>query len=328
MTPAALRQLAFSFRAARALYAGVELGLFEALGARALPADELARARGCDARAVGIWVEALAALQVLERCAGGYRIRPELREALLPGGGEYLGNLFLHDLWHWSRWAWLDETLRSGAPRQAAAGERHLADPEVLRRILPNYNAAMEQSSGGAHALLARAIAERAPRSVVDLGGGSGALLAEVCALLPGARGCLVEHGFALASARERLARDPARERIELLERDFEKAEIPPAAAIVLSRVLMGFAPERARAAVLRAAAALAPGGHLWVHDFAADSRVGALLGLDMLLNTGGQVHRSAAICGWLEAAGLRELEERPILPYTRAWVGRKAAAA
>ena len=55
MTSAALRQLAFSFRAARALYAGVELGLFEALGARALPADELARARGCDARAVGIW---------------------------------------------------------------------------------------------------------------------------------------------------------------------------------------------------------------------------------------------------------------------------------
>ena len=327
MTPAELRQLAFSFRAARALYAGVELGLFEALGERSLPPGALAERCRCDARAVGIWLEALAALDVLQRSAEGFGIRPELRGALVPGGPDYLGNLFLHDLWHWSRWAWLDETLRSGAPRQGTAGERHLADPQVLRAFLPNYNAAMEQSSGGAHALVAAAIAARAPRSIVDLGGGTGALLEELCALLPGAHARLVEHGFALQAARARLADAPAHARIELMEGDFEKDEIPTADAIVLSRVLMGFAPARARAALLRAAAALEPGGRLYVHDFAAGSRVGALLGLDMLLNTGGQVHDAAAIRSWLEQAGLRAPEEREILPYTRLWSAERERA-
>jgi SAM-dependent methyltransferase len=323
MTPGELRQLAFSFRAARALYAGVELGLFEALGTGSASADELARARGCDARALGVWLGALAALGVLERRGCAYRIRAGLRGALLPGGEDYLGNLFLHDLWHWSRWAGLDDALRSGAPRRAVEGDRHLADPGVLRRFLPNYNAAMEQSADGAPARLADAIAEHSPARVVDLGGGTGALLSEVCARLPGARGWLVEYGFALQSARERLAGDAARARIELLERDFETGEIPAGDAIALSRVLMGFAPERARAAVLRAAAALPPGGRLYVHDFDAGSRVGALLGLDMLLNTGGQVHSARAIRGWLADAGLSELEERRLLPYTRLWIGR-----
>jgi 8-O-methyltransferase len=327
MTPAALRQLAFSFRAARALQAGVELGLFEALHAGHATPAELASARGCDARALGIWLEALAALGVLERRGCAYRICAQLRGTLLPGGDAYLGNLFLHDLWHWSRWARLDETLRSGAPRQGVEGDRYLGDPGVLGRFLPNYNAAMEQSADGAPARLADAIAEHAPARVVDLGGGTGALLSEVCARLPEARGWLVEHGFALAGARERLADDPASARIALVERDFETGPIPPADAIALSRVLMGFAPERAHAAVLRAAAALAPGGRLYVHDFDARSRVGALLGLDMLLNTGGQVHSARAIRGWLVEAGLVELEERELLPYTRLWSGRKPPA-
>jgi SAM-dependent methyltransferase len=331
MTPDELRALAFSFRAARALYAGIELGLFEALDAGATTADELAEECACDARALRVWLRALEGLGVLEADADGHRIPKDLREALVPdrgarGAGEaYLGNLFLHDLWHWSRWGALDLALRRGTLAGGVEGDRHLGNPEVLRNFLPNYNAAMEQSADGAPARLARAIAENGPGCIVDLGGGTGALLAASCALLPGARGVLVEHGFALEGARARLARDPARARIELLELDFEKAPIPRGDAIVLSRVLMGLAPERARALVARAAAALEPGGRLFVHDFALDTRVGALLGLDMLLNTGGEVHAGSAIREWLAAAGLSEIEERPVLPYTRMWVGTAA---
>jgi SAM-dependent methyltransferase len=322
MTPVELQRLAFSFRAARALYAGVELGLFEALASGTEAPGDLASECGCEPRALGIWLEALVALEVLERATGGYRIRPELRATLVPGGPEYLGNLFLHDLWHWSRWASLDLALRSGEPRQGAEGDRHLSDPAVLSRFLPNYNLAMEQSSAEAPVLLARAIAAHTPQRVIDLGGGTGALLCEVCALLPGTRALLVEHGFALAGARQRLAADPARERIELVELDLEKSALPRGDAIVLSRVLMGLPPERARAVVARAAAALMPGGRLYVHDFEAGSRVGALLGLDMLLNSGGAVHSGLAIRKWLAEAGLDELEEDRVLPYTRVWIG------
>jgi hypothetical protein len=328
MNPGELRQLAFSFRAARALYAAVELGLFEALAAGVEAPGDLARERGCDARALRVLLDALVAIDVLERSPGGYRIREPLRAALVPGGPGYLGNLFLHDLWHWSRWASLDRTLQSGEARQGAEGDRHLSDPAVLRNFLPNYNAAMEQSADGAPEKLARVIAQHAPRRVVDLGGGTGELLSRICALLPHARGRLVEHGFALAGATERLASDPARDRIELVEADFEKAETPGGDAIVLSRVLMGLGPQRARAVLLRAASALSDGGRLYVHDFDATSQVGALLGLDMLLNTGGEVHSRAALRKWFSEAELDAFEERPLLPYTRVFIGRRNARA
>ena len=94
---------------------------------------------------------------------------------------------------------------------------------------------------------------------------------------------------------------------------------------IVLSRVLMGMAPERAAAQVQRAAEALPENGRLVVHEFDAETRVGALLSLDMLLNTGGATHPRAHIEGWLAQSGLRLESARRVLPYTRAWIARRS---
>jgi hypothetical protein len=94
----------------------------------------------------------------------------------------------------------------------------------------------------------------------------------------------------------------------------------------VLARVLMGWAPERAAALVRRAADALAPGGALVVHDFDSRSRVGALLSLDMLLNTGGNVHARSAVEEWLVTSGLTLESSRRLLPYTRSWIARRHA--
>jgi hypothetical protein len=109
---------------------------------------------------------------------------------------------------------------------------------------------------------------------------------------------------------------------------DFEKGEIPEGHdLIVISRVLMGMAPERAGALVRRAAAALLEGGALALHDFDAGTRVGALLSLDMLLNTGGAVHARAQIEDWLAASGLALESARRVLGYTRLWIARKRAS-
>jgi hypothetical protein len=57
------------------------------------------------------------------------------------------------------------------------------------------------------------------------------------------------------------------------------------------------------------------------VHDFAAESSIGALLSLDMLLNTGGEVHGDASICNWLTSGGLELAAQGPLLPYTCYWL-------
>lgn len=327
MTPDALRRLAFGFREARALFAGVELGVFEALAERTCSAAELAADLDLDPRGAAILLEALAALGVLARDGARYAIPPELRPVLVPGHAEYAGNLFLHDLWHWTSWGRLDAAVREGTAVTRRDGDPHLGSPAILRRFLPNYVQAMEQSEGGASPRLARRLAELAPKRVLDLGGGSGALLLELLERLPDARGTLLEHAFSLDRAHARADRSPARTRLALVALDFEKEEIPGGHdLIVASRVLMGMAPERARALLSRAAAALPEGGVLALHDFDAGTRVGALLSLDMLLNTGGAVHAREQVEDWLAASGLALESSRRVLAYTRLWIARKRA--
>lgn len=327
MTPAALRKLAFRFREARALFAGIELGVFGALADGPRTAPEIAAKLGLDPRGSAILLDALRALGALTREDERYTVPPSLQSALLPGGADYAGNLLLHDLWHWTSWGRLDSAVREGAAWTQRAGDPHLGNPDVLKKFLPNYVLAMEQSEDGASQKLAQRLAALRPRRVLDLGGGSGALLIRLVEALPRAHGTLVEHAFSLSRALSRVDPSPARERIALLASDFEKEEIPrDHDLIVLSRVLMGMAPERAQTLLRRVADSMPSGGALAVHDFDSTTRVGALLSLDMLLNTGGGVHARAELEGWLAGVGLALESTRRLLPYTRLWIARKPA--
>lgn len=329
MTPSELQRMIFDFRAARAVLCAVELGVFDALGADARSAHELAELRGLDLRGTRTLLQALSAIGVLEAETDRYRIHAELLPWLVPGGPHYVGNLMLHDLWHWSSWARLDHAVRTGRALETREGDPHLGNPEILKRFFPNYVAAMDQCAADAPVRLAKHLAPLCPRSVMDLGGGTGALLCELLECVPDARGTLVELPFSLAPARERIKERGLESRIEILARNFESGELPEGHdLIVLSRTLMGLPPERARTLVRRAARGLSPAGTLAIHDYAAESRVGALLSLDMLLNTGGAVHPSARQRSWLEEAGLVELRCERVLPYTRLWTGRKPDAA
>jgi hypothetical protein len=184
----------------------------------------------------------------------------------------------------------------------------------------------MEQSGRELVPALAARIAALEPRVVSDLGGGSGALLLAVLERLPQARGYLVDHPFALERARALAAQSPAGKRMEICPLDLERDPLPQDCDVtVLCRVLMGLAPERARALLVRCAQALPAQGRLLIHDYRARSRVGALMSLDVLLNTGGEVHEGAALASWLAPSGLalRELWPRSV-PYMSTWLAQR----
>ena len=326
MNAAALRKIAYGFREARALHAGVELGVFEAIGRGQGTAAELADELDADPRGLRVLLDALAELGILERAGQGYALAAGAADVLLPEGAEYLGNLLVHDLWHWPSWTDADAAVRAGAPAHDRSRDRYLGSPAVVRGFLANYTRAMEQSGRELVAPLSERIAALEPRVVCDLGGGSGALLLAVLERLPRARGYLVDHPFALERARELAEQSPAGKRMEICPLDLERDALPQGADVaVLCRVLMGFPPERARALLQRCAQALPEQGRLLIHDYRARSRVGALMSLDVLLNTGGEVHAGSALEGWLAPSGfsLRELRPR-IVPYMTTWLAER----
>jgi SAM-dependent methyltransferase len=327
MNRAGLARMAFDFRASRALFAGLELGLFDALADGTEDAAELARRCAADERGLGVLLRALVALGVIDRTDGGFSLPAAIAPLLVEKAADSRASLWQLDLWSWSRWARLGEAVRAGAAPAADTVDPFLSSPEVLRRMPSAYARAMEQSADDAAATIARRLAPLRPARVLDLGGGTGAVLAALLGELPDARATLADRSFVLAAARERLAADNLSARVYMAALDFERDPLPADQdLVILSRVLMGLAPDRARALVLRAAEALAPGGAVAVHDYDARSRVGALLSLDVLLQGGGQVHEAASIEGWLREGGLVCDRRWRVLPYTRLWLGRKSS--
>jgi len=331
-----LRQTLFRFREARALFAGHELGVFAALAQHSRTVGELAEQLEVDVDALRVLLRALVAMGVLVEpagSAGGYALEPEAAEVLVDGGEESCAHLLSHDLWHWGSWARLDETIRTGEPLLDRSGDPHLGRHEILRAFLPNYVIAMEESGRESLPALAAEIAALAPKRFSDWGGGSGALSIEVLRRCPDTQGVLVDHAFCMERARQLLdapqvAAD-VRARTRLHPADLEKDPLPSEQEVILlSRVLMGLSADRAAQLVQRAAACLAPGGVLVVHDFDAASRVGALLSLDMRRQCGGEVHTEECLWRCFEAAGLRPMESRPLTSYTRVWLATRAPAA
>jgi len=329
MTPGELQRSAFDFRLARAVSCAVELGVFEALGRDTRSAEQVAESCGLDLRGARILLGALTSAGVLEREAADYRIPASLRGSLLEGEPDYLGNLWLHDLWHWTSWARLDTAVREGTAVEDRTGDPHLANPDILRRFLPNYVAAMDQCTGDAPDRLAERLAPLGPRAVLDLGAGAGANLVSLLERLPDSSGTLGDLEFAMDAAKQRMRESGLDGRVETRVVDFERDPIPEGHdLILLSRVLMGLPADRARKLVERCAEALLPGGWLAVHDYDGATRVGALLSLDMLLNTGGQVHAMPEVESWLTGCGLEPVLAESLTAYSTLCLYGKPEAA
>jgi hypothetical protein len=134
VTPDALRRLAFGFREARALFAGVELGVFEALGERACAASGARRGARPRRAGLAILLEALVALGVLRATASAYEIPLELRPVLLRATPSTRGTSSCMTCG--TGRAGDGSTPRCGGRGlDAREGDPHLGNPAVLRRF-------------------------------------------------------------------------------------------------------------------------------------------------------------------------------------------------
>lgn len=284
---------------AAALSAATQTGLLlQLVGAPRTAADHAAAAK-LDPRATERVLDVLVAFGVAARVGNTFAASSWLATQLerSPGGPQNMTALWLH----------VPEFLRTGQP--------YIKMDAAREATYQNVVAALGKMFAPAAANLATAL-PRSPSHVLDIGCGSGVWSLAIAQRHSGARVTGLDLPAVLEAFRARATELGLADRIATLPGDVHELAIPREFdLVVVANVLRIESPERARAIVQRAAAALVPGGELLIVDALGggtpEKEQGrTVYGLHLAMRTEhGRVYTPAEITSWLKEAGLKTVE-------------------
>ena len=306
--PGRLLQVSGAYWQTCALHAAVKLGVFTALGRDRLDAAQAAERLGTQERATAMLLNALAAMELLEKNRDLYANTEAAKRFLVRDTPGYVGHMILHHHHLAPSWVQLDRAVRSGSTVRDRASS---GKPSVREAFLMGmFNNAMLQAPA-----VAAAVDLAGRRHLLDLGGGPGTYAIHFCQANPALKATVFDLPTTGFFAERTVARFDLSQRITFAGGDFHSDRLPQGFdAAWLSHVLHGEAPEAAAAIVRKAAQALEPGGLLMIHEFILDDTAdgplfATLFSLNMLLGTqGGQSYTDGEIRQMLAAAGGRQI--------------------
>ena len=314
-----LLRLVHGFEAAKIFLVAVGHDFFTPLeqGCRA---DELARLRSLDARAVELCLNALTALCVLEKSGEVFRNGAAASRWLVAGEG-YRGHIFKHIHHCWEAWHNLDQVVREGHPVEAVEDLALGGDAQrtrdfirgmddVTRELAPEVVASLDLDG---------------VRVLLDVGGGPGRYAQTFLEQHPEIEQVrLFDLPGALEVADANLAGFAGRDKVVLQSGDLHHDEFTPGVDLVwISQVLHALDEKACRALLAKVKRCLNPGGRVLIHEFLlADDCAGppqaALFAVHMLVMTaGGRAYSGTEISDWLVGLGFTEVAVTAAGPET-----------
>jgi hypothetical protein len=311
-----LYQLSVGHYVSRALHVAAKLGVADLLAAGPRSAEALAAETGTDAGALRRVMRLLASAGVFSEDADGAFSSTPLGDALradVPGSARALVLLFagvgLQDSWRELEWC-----VRTGQP----AFRKHAPDGDAFSALDAEqtaiFDAAMATFAPATAAAIAAAYDFSRHASVVDVGGGNGALLVGILRAHPGVHGVVFDRPQVAAGAERHLAASGLGERCRFVAGDFF-ASVPAGADIyLLKHVIHDWDDDRAAAILARCREAMGAKGKVMIAegvypervDTSLASRGAAANDVNMLVATGGRQRSEAEFRALYEKAGLR----------------------
>jgi hypothetical protein len=307
---------ALGFMDAQILLTAEELQLFATLENAPCAAADIAAEIGLSSASAQRLLTALCALGYVKLLSDGrYANSPEASQQLVPGRPGYIGAMFHHlrdDLY--PVWRYCREALLEGNAqwhRAFGAGpsptEHMFADEQHLRAFL-----------NGMHVITYRAgseFATQAPelrnvRSVVDIGGASGAFLIALAEVHRNLRGTVFDLPAVRCVAEEHLHRHCLAERLRFQAGDFWEDELPPGADVYsLGFILHDWDTAGGSLLLQKIADAAPPDGLLIIGEYLLDeNRTGPLhvarMDLNMLVAARGRERTAREYADWIAEFG------------------------
>ncbi len=311
-----IMQVGLGFWASKTLLSAIEMGVFTELAHGPEDLEPLTGRLGLHPRAARDFLDALVALDFLERSGSTYRNCPAADQFLDRRKPSYIGGVLEmanHRLYGF--WGNLTAALRTGEPQnEVKSGAADIfsllyADPERLAGFLK----AMTAISKGSNQAIAHNFPWKNYRTAVDVGTAQGDLIVQIALAQPHVAGI----GFDLAEVapifEEYVALNGLSQRVKFHAGNFFDHALPKADVVTMGHILHDWDLEQKKTLVRRAFEAVPEGGALIVYDSIIDddrckNAFGLLMSLNMLIETPGGFDYTAAQCqAWMKEAGFRE---------------------
>lgn len=319
-----------AYRASKPLLVAMHYDLFTALERGTPTAPALARRLKLDGRAVGIVLDAVAALGYLEKSGGHYRNSKLAKDLLVATSPTYRGSNLKYQEATWEAWSDLKKVVKTGRPRRSLLEWIH------KDAFTGDYIKAMGDVAREPARDLAGMLALGGVRRTLDIGCGPGVYSAALVAREPRIEAVLLDLPRTLSVTRRLLKAHAHAGRFRYRPANFLKDSFGDAEfdLALLSNVTHCESEANNLKLVEKAFAALKPGGRLVIHDYVSDTRLSserfsALLAVHLLVFTGrGNVYTLAQYASWLRRKGFKNVFHRRVATGTLypsvAVIGRK----
>jgi hypothetical protein len=310
-----LYQLATAHYISHAVHLAVTLGLADLLRDGPRQGRELAQATGTHAPSLNRVLRLLANAGVFtEQEDGSFALTPigQCLRTDVPGGAGAMVKLFAGPRIQ-ENWRELEYCVRTGEPAFRKKGiVDHFTDPNRDPEQAATFDAAMADLTRMLAVAVAAAYDFTPFRSVVDVGGGNGALLVGILGANPTLRGVVFDLPSAAGRARQKITESGLADRCQVVGGDFF-AEVPAGGdAYLLKHVIHDWNDERAVAILKNCHRAMGPAGRLLIVegiyppriDQSPEHRGAAANDVNMLVNTGGRQRSQDEFRSLYEAAG------------------------
>ena len=300
---AALRQIALGLRASQALYVAAKLNIADYLAQASLDADELSKVAEVDAAALGRVMRALCSLDVFAQSPTGkfsLNSTAELLRSDVPGSYR-AAVLFSVGEVRWRCWSDLLGTVRAGGGgTERTLGmslfDFYAAHPEESQI----HDQSMRATSAAQVAAIVGAFDFSQVGVVIDVGGGTGELLAAVLAANSSLRGTLFDLPHVVAHARSVFTDHGVMDRQQTMAGSFFESVPAGGNTYLLKTVIHSWDDARATAILANCRRAMTAGGKLLIieRDLPEIGEPGQtaeafLLDLEMLVMTPGGRERT-----------------------------------
>ena len=313
-TNVALMEIGLGAWLTQALYAGAKLGIFDELAGGPATADDIARRVDSHPEATYRLMRALASNGFLKKRRDG---RFELTRLGDGARSDAPGSmapmlLFIGHPKHWEHWGQLLYSVKTGKTaaemlRGMPIFEYFDTDPDLAGV----FNNAMTGVSNLAIETLVPTYDFTRFKTIVDVGGGHGALLSAVLKQAPDARGVLFDLPSVVAGAAPVLEAAGVSDRTTVTGGSFFES-VPEGGDLYLMKTIIHDWDEDSALAILRnVRSAIAPGGTLGLIEMVlpegTPNHPGMLIDMEMLVTAGGRERTAAEYAELLARAGFRQ---------------------